>query len=104
MANVWNKYEPTAARKQARPGREVRPKSLTLDIHSHVAIPQAAPMVKPHLAPAPIPAAGAKAGARGTRGAAEEPHARYPLARRPPAGRRHGQAAPRSGDHPARAF
>jgi aminocarboxymuconate-semialdehyde decarboxylase len=57
MANVWNKYEPTAARKHGRPGRDVRPHSLTLDIHSHVAIPQAAALVKPHLDPSTIPLA-----------------------------------------------
>ena len=38
---VWNKYEPTAARRQGRPGREIRPQSVTIDIHSHVAVPAA---------------------------------------------------------------
>lgn len=57
MANVWNKYEPTAARKHGRPGRETRPKSITIDIHSHVAIPQAAAFVKPHLDVSTIPLA-----------------------------------------------
>ena len=42
MATQWNKYEATAARKHGKPGREIRPKSTTIDIHSHVAIPQAA--------------------------------------------------------------
>ena len=49
MATQWNKYEATAARKHGKPGRELRPKSITIDIHSHVAIPQAAAFVKPHL-------------------------------------------------------
>ena len=49
MATQWNKYEATAARKHGKPGREIRPKSTTIDIHSHVAIPQAAAYVKPHL-------------------------------------------------------
>src|SRR5262245_33166084 len=49
--NPWNKYEPTAARKHGKPGREVRPKSITIDIHSHVAVPAAAEFVKPHLDP-----------------------------------------------------
>jgi aminocarboxymuconate-semialdehyde decarboxylase len=49
MTAQWNKYEPTAARRHGKPGREVRPKSTTIDIHSHVAIPQAATYVKPHL-------------------------------------------------------
>jgi aminocarboxymuconate-semialdehyde decarboxylase len=37
----WNKYEPTAARKRSKPGREIRPQSVTIDIHSHVAVPAA---------------------------------------------------------------
>src|SRR5258708_5123062 len=49
MAQQWNRYEATAARKHGKPGREVRPKSTTIDIHSHVAIPQAGVFVKPHL-------------------------------------------------------
>jgi aminocarboxymuconate-semialdehyde decarboxylase len=56
MPQDWNRYGPTAARpKGARPGREVRPQSITIDIHSHIAIPQAAEFVKPHLDPATIP-------------------------------------------------
>ena len=46
----WNKYEPTAARRHGKPGREIRPKSRTIDIHSHVGVPRAAELVKPHLA------------------------------------------------------
>src|SRR5438105_1977711 len=57
MATQWNKYEATAARKHGKPGREVRPKSTTVDIHSHVAIPQAAALVKPHLDMSKIPLA-----------------------------------------------
>ena len=49
MATVWNKYANTAARKHGKPGREVRPKSLTLDMHSHVAVPRVAEIVTPHL-------------------------------------------------------
>jgi len=45
----WNKYGPTAARVHGRPGREMRPQSITIDIHSHIAIPQAAAFVAPHL-------------------------------------------------------
>ena len=52
----WNRYGPTAARPQgAMPGRVMRPQSITIDIHSHVAVPQAAEFVKPHLDPAVIP-------------------------------------------------
>jgi aminocarboxymuconate-semialdehyde decarboxylase len=51
----WNKYEPTVARKQGRPGREVRPKSVTIDVHSHVGVRRAAEFVKPHLAATAMP-------------------------------------------------
>ena len=47
----WNKYAPTVARRHGKPGREVRPQSITVDIHSHVAVPAAAAFVKPHLDP-----------------------------------------------------
>jgi aminocarboxymuconate-semialdehyde decarboxylase len=47
----WNKYAATAARTHGKPGREVRPQSITIDIHSHVAVPAAAAFVKPHLDP-----------------------------------------------------
>jgi aminocarboxymuconate-semialdehyde decarboxylase len=35
MAEMWNKYAPTAARKHGKPGREVRPKSITIDMHAY---------------------------------------------------------------------
>jgi len=57
MPEQWNKYEPTAARRHGKPGREVRPKSVTIDIHSHVAVPEAAKFVEPHLDWATIPLA-----------------------------------------------
>lgn len=57
MANVWNKYAATAARKHGKPGRDIRPRSITIDIHSHAAVPQAAAFVKPHLDPTSIPLA-----------------------------------------------
>ena len=47
----WNNYEPTAARRHGKPGREARPQSITIDIHSHVAVPAAAAFVKPHFDP-----------------------------------------------------
>ena len=49
--NVWNSYGPTVARVHDLPGRELRPKSITIDIHSHVAVPAAAEFVKPYLDP-----------------------------------------------------
>ncbi len=54
---MWSKYERTAARAHGRPGREVRPASVTVDIHSHVAVPAAAAFVRPHLDPSTIPLA-----------------------------------------------
>ena len=57
MADEWNKYEPTAARAHGAPGREARPKSMTIDVHAHVAVPEAAEFVKPHLDMSTIPLA-----------------------------------------------
>jgi aminocarboxymuconate-semialdehyde decarboxylase len=57
MTQQWNKYGPTAARKHGKPGREVRPKSVTIDIHSHVDVPEAAKFVAPYLDMATIPLA-----------------------------------------------
>src|SRR5262249_15902100 len=57
MAEEWNKCGATAGRKHGKPGRQVRPRSTTIDIHSHVAIPQAAALVKPHLDVSTIPLA-----------------------------------------------
>jgi len=54
MTEQWNKYAPTAARRHGKPGRERRPSSTTIDIHSHVAVPAAAACVKPHLDPTTI--------------------------------------------------
>jgi aminocarboxymuconate-semialdehyde decarboxylase len=56
MPHDWNRYGPSAARPQgAKPGREMRPQSITIDIHSHIAIPEAAELVKPYLDPATSP-------------------------------------------------
>jgi aminocarboxymuconate-semialdehyde decarboxylase len=57
MPTQWNKYGPTAARQHGRPGREIRPNSITVDMHSHVAVPRAFEFVKPHLDLATIPLA-----------------------------------------------
>ena len=57
MSEQWNKYAVTAARPRGRPGRELRPESLTIDIHSHVAVPAAAKFVEPHLDWSTIPLA-----------------------------------------------
>ena len=53
----WNKYDLTAARAHGRPGRDIRPQSTTVDIHSHVAVPQAVAFVQPHLDMSTIPLA-----------------------------------------------
>ena len=55
MADIWNKYEPTAARNRVKPGRETRPRSLTLDMHAHVAVPRAGEIAAPHLKAATDP-------------------------------------------------
>ena len=57
MAKVWNKYASTAARKAGKPGRGLRPKSVTIDCHTHVAVPRAAEFIKPHLDVSTIPLA-----------------------------------------------
>jgi predicted TIM-barrel fold metal-dependent hydrolase len=55
MAEIWNKYDPTAARPHPKPGRTHRPKSLTFDMHAHVGIPAAAQFVAPHFDPMTTP-------------------------------------------------
>ena len=57
MPEQWNKYAPTAARRHGKAGREIRPKTVTIDIHSHVAVPAAAKFVEPHLDRATVPLA-----------------------------------------------
>lgn len=53
----WNKYSPTAARRHGKPGKASRPKSLTFDIHAHVAVPAAAAIATPHLDLSTVPLA-----------------------------------------------
>lgn len=50
-------YGPTAARAHTRPGRDSRPSSTTIDIHSHVSVPLAHALVAPHLDISTIPLA-----------------------------------------------
>ena len=57
MAQIWNKYADTAARKHGKPGRDRRPKSVTIDCHTHIAVPRAAEFIKPHLDVDTIPLA-----------------------------------------------
>ena len=46
MTEPTNRYDLTAARAHGRPGRDIRPRSLTVDIHSHVLVPAAAAYVR----------------------------------------------------------
>ena len=55
MSEVTNHYGATAAREHGRPGREVRPKSLTIDMHSHVMVPAAMTFTQPYVDPQLIP-------------------------------------------------
>lgn len=55
MSEVWNRFGPTAARPHGKPGRMLRPSSMTIDVHSHVAVPEAAKFVKPYLDLATMP-------------------------------------------------
>lgn len=51
----YNRYDPTAARTHGRPGRELRPNSITIDIHSHIVVPEAAAFANPHVDPKTVP-------------------------------------------------
>ena len=46
---TFNHYGATVAREQERPGHELRPASMTIDIHAHILIPDAAEFVEPYL-------------------------------------------------------
>ncbi len=49
MSEETNHYGATSARPRGRPGREVRPATPTIDIHSHVMVPEAAALVQPYI-------------------------------------------------------
>ncbi len=57
MADETNHYGATAARAHGRPGRELRPASMTIDMHSHVMVPEAAALVAPHVDLSTVPLA-----------------------------------------------
>jgi aminocarboxymuconate-semialdehyde decarboxylase len=57
MTEETNHYGATAARRHGRPGRETRPRNTTIDVHSHVAVPEAAAFVAPHLDLSSVPLA-----------------------------------------------
>ncbi|HVY17095.1 MAG TPA: amidohydrolase family protein [Rhodopila sp.] len=53
MAEPNNRYGLTAARTHGTYGRENRPPGMTVDIHAHVAVPEAARLVASHIQPDP---------------------------------------------------
>ena len=57
MTEQWNKYDKTAARTHGKPGRQLRPQSVTVDVHAHVGVPEAAKFVEPYLDWSTIPLA-----------------------------------------------
>ena len=57
MPEETNHYGATAARTHGRPGRELRPSSMTIDMHSHVMVPEAAELVGPHIDLTTVPLA-----------------------------------------------
>src|SRR5579875_2369638 len=57
MSSQWNKYDLTAARSHGKLGRQLRPKGVTVDIHAHVGVPEAAKFVEPVFNIATVPLA-----------------------------------------------
>ncbi len=56
MSATTSNYGPTAARRHGPPGREIRsvalpPSSISVDMHSHLLVPEAAAIAEPHLDP-----------------------------------------------------
>ena len=45
----WSRYGATAGRTAGPPGRKIRPKTTTVDIHAHVIVPAAKDYVRPHM-------------------------------------------------------
>ena len=54
---MWNKYANTAARKHGKSGREQRPKSVTIDMHTHAVVPAAGKFVGARLDLSTVPLA-----------------------------------------------
>jgi aminocarboxymuconate-semialdehyde decarboxylase len=53
----WNHYGASAGRPAGKSGRELRPKSTTIDIHAHVIVPEAKDFVRPHIDWSTVPLA-----------------------------------------------
>ena len=49
MLDRKNRYGRTAARNHDADGRARRPPSVTIDIHAHIVVPQAAKLAQPHV-------------------------------------------------------
>ena len=49
MAEPYNHCRHTAARRHGRSRREIRPRSMTVDIHSHAGVQAAADLARPHV-------------------------------------------------------
>ena len=54
---MFTGYGPTAARKHDRPGSKTKPRTTTIDIHSHVSVPAAAAYIEPYFDVSTIPLA-----------------------------------------------
>src|SRR6202040_948418 len=57
MIDRKNRYGRTAARIHDADGLARRPSSVTVDIHAHIVVPQAAKLAQPHVDPSRIPLA-----------------------------------------------
>ncbi len=57
MPEHGSDYGRTAARGHSRPGRDTRPSGITVDIHSHVMVPEAAALTRPFTDPSRAPLA-----------------------------------------------
>jgi aminocarboxymuconate-semialdehyde decarboxylase len=57
MIDRKNRYGRTAARIHDADGLAQRPSSVTIDIHAHIVIPQAAKLAQPHIDTRPMPLA-----------------------------------------------
>ncbi len=57
MIEKKNRYGRTAARIHDADGLARRPSSVTVDIHAHIVVPQAAKLAQPHIDPSRIPLA-----------------------------------------------
>jgi aminocarboxymuconate-semialdehyde decarboxylase len=57
MTELWNRYGLTASRVHRKVGRARRPDTTTIDLHCHVAVPEAGKFASPHVDFSKIPLA-----------------------------------------------